>query len=922
MTDETTATALSLDRALGSRIRESKDPRADALARQVAYQTIRQELFERGEELMFGRYRIDRLIGRGGMAEVFEGYDPELDRRVAIKRVRHVPPAAEGSAWRQALLTDARSAARIQHPHIVEMHDCGLHANELFVVMELVQGPTLAEWLTQADRGWREIVEMFVQAGLGLAAAHARGVVHRDFKPSNVLIGTDGRARVADFGIAHALGGLDSAPDPTARSSGSMKLVGTARYMAPEQIQGSSIGPAVDQFAFCISLYQAVFRSGPFEGATIDALLLDVIEGRPRVPRDRHGAPRALVTAILHGLAARPELRHESMRALIGTLESILRRRQRWLLIGAGALLSTVAGVGGYAWPRDSGPPPCARVDGPWSSARRQMTRDALLDTSVEPTQPIRDTLAGLERRATAWSEARVDACLATRVLGEQSDEVMDLRIACLDRQRASFESVVNELIETQPPGWVAGDLVGRLPSVAACDAHVVRERSTMAQAFRSRTDRSQSPRAESRWRDLRARLDHAYGQGIRSHADVAHREAEAVAQAAHQSGFRYLEASASLIAAAHGIASARTQHDDRGARQRLRDAVPLAINAGAPELVAETLIVIVAVDALEMSHADQEFLLDVAEAHASGTAERATLSDRVELARGTLALRQHEDQEAHSRFEALVERSPYASTGLVAAERLGRLHREAGRMDAARQTWGALRQRLASLDRGHPMLAATVNNLAQLALDERDLVQAERLGRLALTLSDGGPPDSIHHHEASLTLATVLRRGQSYDQALELLAKAVPELRARGYHARTLLARVLEERIEVELEMNAFDAAVRTAQLLAAHLESQDSAERSRTHMMLSKALLAAKRPAEALAHAERALHDPPTTPMLAAEIHFRHAEASYANGDAVAAVRSASRAWALLEGPAAEVARTDIQQWAATYGLTLEER
>ncbi|MCH9683723.1 MAG: hypothetical protein K0V04_19975 [Deltaproteobacteria bacterium] len=182
------------------------------------------------------------------------------------------------------------------------------------------------------------------------------------------------------------------------------------------------------------------------------------------------------------------------------------------------------------------------------------------------------------------------------------------------------------------------------------------------------------------------------------------------------------------------------------------------------------------------------------------------------------------------------MERNPLESMGLVAAERLGDLHREAGQVDAARQTWAALRRRLESLDRGHPMLAPTVNTLAQLALGAADLVQAERLGRLALSACD------------------------------------------------------------------------------------EDG---SRVHMMLSTALLAAQRPAEASAHTARALDPSPTEPpMLTAEIHFRHAEASYANGDSTTAVRSGSRAWAILEGPGAAEPRAQIQRWTAARGLTLEER
>ncbi|MCA9709370.1 MAG: serine/threonine protein kinase, partial [Myxococcales bacterium] len=198
------------------------------------------------ESTHVGRYRLIDKLGEGSMGMVYLAHDEQLDRRVAIKLLR---PDSGGDPRR--LLREARSMARLSHPHIAAVHDVGTHGGDVYVAMEYVDGPTLREWMRQ-PHPWAERREVLLQAARGLAAAHASGIVHRDFKPDNVIVGVDGRVRVLDFGLAKLAPRARSGPiDATSTADGN--LVGTPRYMAPEQLRTRPAWPASDQFSLCVT---------------------------------------------------------------------------------------------------------------------------------------------------------------------------------------------------------------------------------------------------------------------------------------------------------------------------------------------------------------------------------------------------------------------------------------------------------------------------------------------------------------------------------------------------------------------------------------------------------------------------------------------------------------------------------------------
>ncbi|MEM6991966.1 MAG: serine/threonine-protein kinase, partial [Myxococcota bacterium] len=307
-----------------------------------------------GPERRLGRYTVLDVLGRGGMGVVYAAYDSQLDRRVALKVIRS-PDSRRAPRHRQRLLREAQAMARLAHPNVIGVHDVGTLEDEVFLAMEFVAGSTLGEWARDAPRSWRDIRDAYLGAGRGLAAAHAAGLVHRDFKPDNVLIDDSRRARVTDFGLARADDSqLAAARDPSASDpelaldrddgvtdsiSGGSPLalrmtkvgtrIGTPAYMAPEQHAGEEADALSDQFSFCVALYEAFFDRAPFRGGTPESLAAHVLAGRVRSPPSGSPVPGPIRRAVMRGLSVRPEHRFATMGALLDALAYDPARRRR-----------------------------------------------------------------------------------------------------------------------------------------------------------------------------------------------------------------------------------------------------------------------------------------------------------------------------------------------------------------------------------------------------------------------------------------------------------------------------------------------------------------------------------------------------------------------------------------------------------------
>jgi tetratricopeptide (TPR) repeat protein/predicted Ser/Thr protein kinase len=412
-----------------------------------------------------GRYTVLEPVGRGGMGTVYAAYDPQLDRKVAIKVLRPRGGRPPRPRDRARLLREAQAMARLSHPNVIAVHDVAEWQGEIFVAMEFVDGGTLKRWLADESRRWDEIRDVFVAAGEGLAAAHAAGLVHRDFKPDNVLIDHHGRVRVTDFGLArHDIGGAPHDDDVDLPSEGSPlsdpltqvgALVGTPAFMAPEQHARLGVEPRTDQFSFCVALYQALYGQHPFSGTTVAELAAAVTMGQVKEPARDTSVPAPIRRAVLRGLSRLPEDRWPTMNELLDALRFDPRRRLRRLaLAGAGLTIALVAGGSVYATlgsePSASAgaAPTCdgagSPLDAIWNEERRAEIGTAFTATG----RPLADAAFSraariIDEYAESWRAESQAACEATRVQGVQSDEMLDLRTACLRRRLDDFDAML-----------------------------------------------------------------------------------------------------------------------------------------------------------------------------------------------------------------------------------------------------------------------------------------------------------------------------------------------------------------------------------------------------------------------------------------------------------------------------------------------
>ena len=319
--------------------------------------------------MVAGRYVLLDRLGQGGAGAVFAAYDSELHRRVALKFVRGRAVEGDSGSWRARLLREAKAMARLSHTNVVTLYDvCVSSQGEVFLAMELVEGGTLTRWLRERPRGWREIVAMLCDAGEGLAAAHRAGMIHRDFKPDNVLLGADGRLRVTDFGLARSAEAPTNDVSPTQAPTGPSPLaatslaqltltgsvMGTPGYMAPEQYTSpGSVDARADVFAFCATLYRALYGVKPFEGDTFEQVARSTLLGQVRRPPKGSRVPAWVGRVVTSGLATRREVRPASMDELL----RVLRKepaRLRWLVAGVAAVAIGALALG--TWARSAHP--------------------------------------------------------------------------------------------------------------------------------------------------------------------------------------------------------------------------------------------------------------------------------------------------------------------------------------------------------------------------------------------------------------------------------------------------------------------------------------------------------------------------------------------------------------------------------------
>jgi serine/threonine protein kinase/tetratricopeptide (TPR) repeat protein len=434
-----------------------------------------------------GRYVILRELGAGGMSVVYAAYDPELDRQVALKLMRPVADSKTQTAER--LLREAQALARLAHPHVVHVYDVGIVEGEVYVAMEFIDGVTLAEWIKSEKRPWRRILEVLDRAGQGLAAAHAAGLVHLDFKPGNVLIGNDGRVRVVDFGLARrprssgSIGGPEDSivsSDDTSREDSQRRshldvqltevgvVIGTPGYMAPEQLRAEVVDDRADQFAFCVTAYKCFFGKLPFPRRG-DQLIRRIRNAEVEVGRQR-GVPGYIRRALMRGLRFEASERYGSMTDLLTALSP--RRHDRGRAVAAVGVLTGAAAIGVSLSDRgvdcDRGSEDIAVS---WAPEKRAAIASSFAASELPHATSLWEKVeSDLEAWSQRWAEQYRDACEATHVRKEQTPELLGQRMLCLRRHRNRFDALLTVLEEAdqQTIGRV-DNMLETLPSPASC---------------------------------------------------------------------------------------------------------------------------------------------------------------------------------------------------------------------------------------------------------------------------------------------------------------------------------------------------------------------------------------------------------------------------------------------------------------------
>jgi tetratricopeptide (TPR) repeat protein len=839
------------------------------------------------------------VVGMGGMGIVYVAYDRKLDRKVALKLLR--PDIGAAGEARARLLREAQLVARLSHPNIITVHDVGEFAGQIYIDMEFVEGCTLREWLADRARPVAEIVRVFLDAARGLAAAHMAGVIHRDFKPDNVLIGVDGRVRVNDFGLARTAAqpelpslsmlGAIRAPRSEFETRTNVQ-VGTPAYMAPEQRRGEATTPAADQYAFCVALHEALAGE------------------RPAVDRPDRVRDGRIAEVLRRGLSADPQDRFPAMEGLIAALSQVTRRR-RWPAFLAAGVVALGLGLRVAATREEASACLDAQqyAAGVWGEARKEAVRRAFVATGAPGAeQSFAAVVQAVERTASAWTAAHGEACEAF-VRGEQSAELLDRRMACLRRSLGELDSTLDVLAEADAMTVERGaQMVGTVSSPEQCGAIEVLQASVPLPppALRARVEAHGDRVARVNALEYAGRHKEATAL-----AEALVREAAALEFAPSEMTATYALGRAQMVGSAFAAAEASFKRtwmlaETLGLDGSAIDALTsLTWNAVARGMFAEAEL---------WSDLAGAKLNRLGESGWGALARRAALSQwRGELYLGLGRL--DEAEAAYREALALRRRDPKAVPQAISSSlnSLGNLAITRGDF-AASMTY--LREALAIREREFgphsPRVAGTLNNIGRVLMTECrwDEARAHFDRALAIRRALYGE----EHTEISAVLSNVAELEEALGRPEEALAAAERSL--------AITRRFLGERHALLVPDLVALSRLRRAQGEAA--EALELAERAReiqgprageTMLAIGEALLALGRVDEAVATLEQAwplFHDDPGIDVWRARAAFALARALAARGEPERAAQAAG--WALAAMPRCHEDETRrIAAWSA---------
>ena len=715
---------------------------------------------------MYGRYEVRSRAGAGATGIVYEAWDPELSRRIALKVIDPSGDHASRAAARAAVLREARALAHVDHPNVIDVYDIGVADDAVYLAMEFVAGRTMLAWSTEQPES-RRILEVLDECGRALAAAHDAGLVHGDFKPANVLIPDEGPIKVVDFGLARAVGRSDVRSVESPEQAGSLGLTirgrGTPAYMAPEQIAGDPSGPKSDQFAFCVTAWELLFGRRPFVGASLLELATAVLDGRIETPSRDQAVPRHIERALRRGLATDPGARHSSMRDLLAALAEDGRGGRWWWLGGAAALGGVVA------WGTAEPTPECSTDDVQriWSETRAAGVEAAFsgteLDYALDAAAEVRRRLDGW---VADWSATYLDTCAGVTV-AEDSDPNRHPDLACLHSALSRLDAVVT-VLEAADSQVVREStaVVGTLPEPSSCDDDPAPTGDT-------------DQRKRDELRELERRLARVLALMRAGRLGEAEALADAAVGEARVLGNPKAEVDALLVAA---LVDTKLARHERG-EQRKEAAFFLAQRHGFPRMEADA----------AQRLAFQAMAIRSDETSARGWLEHARVSlrragldpeDNEELQRTTaeVDVRTGRYDEAVRGFEAVLRRrlaraAPDADVA-AARHRVGIAYLSAGRSDeAVAELERALEGCRATAGRHHPRCAEI---LADLGIG-RDL-QGDGPGAVAayestLDLLDDHQANAELRARTMVNLAVALETLDRIDEAIAYQRSALGEL-------------------------------------------------------------------------------------------------------------------------------------------------
>jgi len=695
---------------------------------------------------MLGRYVVLGKLGRGGMGTVLEAFDRTLDRRVAIK-VLHDELDDKQT---KRLLREAQAMAKLSHPNVVQVYEAGEVGGQTFVAMELVQGQTLGQWMRQDPRpDWRTCVKVFIQLGAGLAAAHERGLVHRDFKPGNAIVDDEGRPRVLDFGLARKLDSKEESEasdpamtwteddacaldDPLTRTGA---VLGTPAYMPLEQMNGHEADARSDQFSFCVALYEAVYGERPFGNEPMLALLTALQRGVVRPAPKGIVVPATLRRVMLKGLAIDPAQRWPSMEVLLEELRRVVApRRRRAMVVVVGGLLVVGGGLGTVQLREWLNRCTGARrqLEGVWDDVRRQEVETAILGTGLAYAPSTWERVEPrLDAYADAWANEHTDACEATRSRNEHSEEDMSRRMGCLHERWLHLRATVNEL--SHADATVVDHAVQSLANLPGL------EHCRDLEALRAEVPPPEDPAIADQVAALDELLVEAkakqesgnFGEGLRLADEVVEKGA----------GLDY-----EPLMARAWLRQGRLREDlgeAEGAMQALRKAYGAAVAHAMKAEAAEASTKLMYVSGYRLDrHEEARGWAEHAEplSRAAGTDEARA---RYLNALGALAERQGEYEDAGDFFEqALALRKkalgPDHPDVAFTLNNLGVVAEAQGRYEEARNSLErALEIFETTLGPDHPNVAFTLNNLGRVAISQGEYEEAQEVYERALAIRE-----------------------------------------------------------------------------------------------------------------------------------------------------------------------------------------